>query len=138
MTAAPIPAARRRNLSRVALLAFSVAPLGVFACSTGHTEEGESGIRYALTDTAMVVRDGVKLVAWYDASRDAFLGTVTNTTDATIQRVRVEIHLSNGTELGPTPNVDLDPGESDGFELNASGQSFVWWSIHVEIGSDSG
>ena len=87
-----------------------------------------------------VVRDGVELIAWYDSSRDVFTGTVTNTntTNATVRQVRVEIHLSNGTELGPTPRVDLPAGERHAVELDASGQSFDWWSVHIEIGSDSG
>ena len=41
-----------------------------------------------------------------------FTGNVTNTTDAILSQVRVEVHLYDGTvtvdELGPTPNVDLE------------------------------
>ena len=87
---------------------------------------------------ATVVRNGVELIAWYDSAREVFTGTVTNTTNATVRQVRVEIHLSNGTELGPTPRVDLAAGERHAVELDAGGQNFDWWSVHIEIGSDSG
>ena len=123
---------------RVALPVFCLAVLGASACLSSLTEEGESGTRYALTETATEVRKGVELIAGYDSSQGEFTGTVTNTTNATVRQVRVEIHLSNGRELGPTPRVDLAPGQSDTFELDAGGQSFEWWSVHVEIGSDSG
>ena len=129
---------RPDNLLRVALPVVFAAALGGSACSTDLTGEGESGTRYELTDTATVVRDGVELIAWYDGSREVFTGTVTNTTDATVRQVRVEIHLSNGTELGPTPRVDLAAGQRHAVELDAGGQSFDWWSVHIEIGSDSG
>ena len=41
-----------------------------------------------------------------DAAAETFRGEVVNTTSATVTQVRVEIHLSNGVELGPTPRVD--------------------------------
>ena len=132
------PPSLRSDLFRITLLAVCVAVSGAFACSNSPTEEGESGTRYELTDTANVVRKGVKLIAWYDDSRSTFTGMLTNTTNETVQQVRVEIHLSNGNELGPTPRVDLAGGQSEAVELNASGQNFDWWSVHIEIGSDSG
>ena len=128
----------RADLFRMTLLAVCVAVISAFACSNSLTEEGESGTRYALTDTATVVRKGVKLIAWYDSSRGVFTGTVTNTTNETVRQIRVEIHLSNGTELGPTPRVDLSAGQSEAVELDAGGKSFDWWTVHIEIGSDSG
>ena len=105
------------------------------ACSNSLTEEGESGTRYALTDTATEVWRGVELIAAYHSSRGTFTGTVTNTT---IRQIVVEIHLSNGGELGPTPRVDLASGKSDAFELDAGGHNFDWWTVHIEVGSDSG
>ncbi len=98
-------------------------------------EEGESGTQYALADTAEEIRSGIELSISYDSTSEVFNGTVTNTTDATIETVRVEIHLSNGVELGPTPTVDLAAGESKGVELDAGSQTFTTFSAHVEIGS---
>lgn len=98
-------------------------------------ESGESGTRYALSDTATETRDGVELVVDYDSTRQVFTGTVRNTTTATVTQVRVEIHLSNGVELGPTPRTDLVAGETKSIELDAQGQSFTWFSVHAEIGS---
>ena len=73
----------------------------------------------------------------FDSARSVFSGTVTNTTDATVSQVRVEIHLSNEVELGPTPRQDLTANQSMPVELDASGQTFTWWSVHVEIGSSA-
>ena len=58
-------------------------------------------------------------------------------TTATVTQVRVEIDLSNGVELRPTPRVDLAAGQSMPVELDASGQTFTSWSVHVELGSGS-
>lgn len=106
------------------------------ACDTP-TELGESGKRYDPSETATETRSGVTLVISYDSSAERFDGTVTNNNDTTVTDVRVEIHLSNGTELGPTPRVDLAAGESKPVTLDASGQSFTWYSVHVELGSGS-
>ena len=100
-------------------------------------EPGESGTRYAPSDTARETRAGVELVLTYDSTREAFTGTVRNTTTATVTQVRVEIHLSNGVELGPTPRVDLAAGVTQAVELDARGQSFSWFTVHVEIGSSA-
>ena len=102
---------------------------------SGGTEPGESGTQYRLTDTARESRSGVDLVMQYNAGQQRFTGTVTNTTSATVSNVRVEIHLSNGVELGPTPRVSLAAGQAHSVELDARGQSFTRWSVHVELGS---
>ena len=39
------------------------------------------------------------------------------------------------TQLGPTPRADMAPGETRPVELDARGQSFTHYSVHVEIGS---
>ncbi|MYB53691.1 MAG: hypothetical protein F4X77_16060 [Acidobacteriia bacterium] len=83
----------------------------------------------------MEVRSGIELVIRYDASRGVFAGTVRNTTNQTVGQVRVEVHLSNGIELGPTPNVELRAGESKSVELSAGSNTFTTFSVHVEIGS---
>ena len=98
-------------------------------------EEGESGTQYALADTAEEIRSGIELSISYDSAREVFSGTMTNTTDETVRMVRVEVHLSNGVELGPTPTVDLAAGESREVELDAGSQTFTTFGAHVEIGS---
>ena len=58
-----------------------------------------------------------------------------------LTQVRVEVHLYDGTvtvdELGPTPNVDLAPGESHDVTLPVEGQSFTEWVAHPEVGPRS-
>ena len=97
-------------------------------------EEGEeSGTQFALGDTFDEVRAGARLVLSYDGNSNAFTGTVENTTEAALDRVRVEVHLSNGIELGPTTPIDLAPGQSVEVTLAASDEPFTSWSAHPEV-----
>ena len=100
-------------------------------------ESGESGTRYMLSETATEVRSGVELIVDYDSTREGFSGTVRNTTSATVTQVRVEIHLSNRIELGLTPPRDLAAGATQSVELDARGQTFSWFTVHVELGSST-
>ncbi len=141
-----------RILSAIAFMLILIA--GVTGCSNdeentstenpvaaGASDE-ESSVRYGLTETYDNVRNGARLVISYDAATDAFTGTVTNTTNGILTQVRVEVHLYDGTvtvdELGPTPNVDLQPGESHNVTLPVGGQSFTEWVAHPEVGPSSG
>ena len=60
-------------------------------------ESGESGIRYGVAETAQEARSGVRLELRFDAASEIFTGTVVNTTAEPVSRVRVEVHLSNGS-----------------------------------------
>ena len=110
---------------------------------TGHLpshEEGdgegeESGQEFAKDEAYDQVRNGARLKLAYDAATNAFIGTVENTTNQTLSKVRVEVHLSNGIELGPTTPSDLAPGQQINVELSAAGQDFNKWSAHPEVGS---
>ena len=97
------------------------------------SEEG-SGAQLALDATFDAVRSGARLVLSYDAPSNSFIGTVENTTGNNLNRVRIEVHLSNGTELGPTTPVDLAPGEVIGINLPATQASFTGWMAHAEVG----
>ena len=94
----------------------------------------ESGTRLALNETYDEVRVGARLVLSYDSTANAFTGTVQNATSATLRRVRVEVHLSNGVELGPTTPADLVPGQVADVVLPATDQPFTSWSAHPEVG----
>ena len=94
----------------------------------------ESGTQFALGDTFDEVRAGARLILSYDQATNVFRGTVENTTNAKLSRVRVEVHLSNGIELGPTTPVDLAPGQVHDIDLPASSQPFKSWSAHPEVG----
>ena len=110
---------------------------------TGHLpshEEGggegeESGQQFAKNEPYDQVRNGARLKLAYDAATNAFVGTVENTTNQTLSKVHVEVHLSNGIELGPTTPTDLAPGQKTNVELSAAGQDFNKWSAHPEVGS---
>jgi hypothetical protein len=98
-------------------------------------EEGEeSGTELALDETYDEIRNGARLILAYDAQSNAFKGTVENTTDETLKQVRVEVHLSNEKELGPTPAADLAPGEKREVQLIATSTDFDGWTAHPEVG----
>lgn len=98
-------------------------------------EKGEeSGIELALNESYDQVRNGARLILAYDAQSNSFNGTVENTTGKTLKQVRVEVHLSNGKELGPTTPADLDPGERRDVKLKATSKDFDGWTAHPEVG----
>ena len=98
------------------------------------SEEG-SGATLAPDETFDAVRYGARLIMRYDAANNSFTGSVENTTSGVLTRVRVEVHLSNGTELGPTAEVDLAAGEALEINLPATAASFTGWIAHAEVGS---
>ena len=101
----------------------------------GHNESGEeSNVSLTKTDVFDQTRGGARLILRWDEAAQAFVGTAENVTNSVIRRVRIEIHLSNGTELGPTTPTDLTSGESITVRLDASGQVFDRWSTHAEVG----
>ena len=97
------------------------------------SEEG-SGAQLALDETFDAVRSGARLVLNYDAASNAFIGAVENTTGNALNQVRIEVHLSNGMELGPTTPVNLAPGEVIAVNLPATQASFTGWVAHAEVG----
>ncbi|MCY4582320.1 MAG: hypothetical protein OXE50_05905, partial [Chloroflexi bacterium] len=97
------------------------------------SEEGSAAM-LAPDQTFDMVRSGARLILNYNASTNSFLGTVENTTSGTLTRVRIEVHLSNGTELGPTTPMDLAPGAVELVLLPATQASFTGWVAHAEVG----
>ncbi len=105
----------------------------------GRGEGEEPGVRLAIDDTYNAVRNGVRLILSYDSTSSSFVGTVENVIERTVSAVRVEVHLSNGTELGPTERNDLAPGEKLAVTLSSiKGQDFDWWKAHAESGEGEG
>ena len=130
------------------LLPVALLALGLAACSQtggegsegmGEGREGseggeESATQYTKSQTFDMVRNGAHLIVSYDPGTQMFTGTVTNATSSTLTRVRIEIHLDNGVELGPTTPVDLGPGQTIPVTLDATGQDFQTWGAHPETG----
>ena len=119
----------------VSVLLISVT-IGCSRTTKLSTDDGEeeSGTELALDETYDQVRNGARLILAYDAQSNSFKGTVENTTDETLKQVRVEVHLSNGKELGPTPAADLAPGEKRDVQLIATSTDFDGWTAHPEVG----
>ena len=106
---------------------------------SGHGQEQgqeQSAVQFSKSDTYDHTRIGARLILTFDREANEFVGTVENTTDDTLTRVRVEVHLSNGTELGPTTPTDLDPGETLDVTLPATEEAFETWSAHPEVGNE--
>ena len=119
-----------------AVIAIMLAVVVNIGCGlvTGPDNE-ESGTKYLLDETCHIVRNGVRLILAFDAKSSSFKGTIENTTSQTLNLVRIEVHLSNGTELGPTTPADFAPSEKREVTLSAEGQSFEWWKAHAEAGA---
>ncbi len=96
-------------------------------------ESAESGVYIGRGNTWDVTRRGARLVLTFDPSSDAFQGTVENTTESTLCAVRVEVHLSTGTELGPTSRTDVPAGQTIKVELSTDGEVFDSWTAHPEM-----
>ncbi len=109
-----------------------------------HGEEGsgkegeEAGERIGRHDTWDATRRGARLVLSFDPAVNAFVGTVENTTRQTLCAIRVEVHLSTGTELGPTGRTDLPAGETTAVELPTGGRFFNKWTAHPEMSPCTG
>ena len=101
--------------------------------SGGGAEEG-SGAMLAPDQTFDMVRGGARLILSYDTAGNAFVGSVENTTSNVLTNVRIEVHLSNGTELGPTTPVDMAPGQVMPVHLPATAAPFSGWAPHAEVG----
>ena len=124
---------KRKWLAAALCVFMAVAAIG----SAGGAVGEEGGATLALDETFDQVRKGARLIMNYNKGASAFIGTVENTTNATLQQVRVEVHLSNGTELGPTTPQDLAAGKSMAMRLDAVGESFTGWTPHAEVGPQS-
>lgn len=129
------------NQNNVTLGAIVVVLIGIviIGCSKKNTpsqsEDGEeSGAELALNETYDRIRNGARLILTYDAQNNSFNGTVENTTNETLKQVRVEVHLANGKELGPTPAADLAPSEKRDVQLIATSTDFDGWTAHPEVG----
>ena len=102
--------------------------------SSGPGSEEGSGANLSPDETFDAVRSGARLILNYDPISNAFTGTVENTTGNTLNRVRIEVHLSNGTELGPTTPVDMAPGQVLAVNLPSTAAPFTGWIAHAEVG----
>ncbi len=106
----------------------------------GEERGGEEGGRYLpkMTKQNRLFGNGARLALEFDPRTQVFVGSVTNTTARTLAQVRVEVHLDNGTELGPTKRIDVGPGQTVPVELGAFGNEFGAWVSHPEAGVEEG
>ena len=115
---------------------FMIIELG--GCINPEDNEEESGTQYTKSQTADETLNGAHLIMSYDSGSNSFSGTVENITTEVLDQVRVEIHLSNGTELGPTTPSNLAVGATMDVTLQATSTNWETWSVHPEAGEESG
>ncbi|WP_420448449.1 hypothetical protein [Candidatus Palauibacter sp.] len=103
-------------------------------------EGGEEGGAYLgrMTRQDELFANGARLILQFNPNTQVFVGSVTNTTTRTLSQVRVEIHLDNGTELGPTKRINVGPGQTIPVELGTFGNDFSSWVSHPEAGVEQG
>ena len=114
---------------------FDCSGPGPAAHTGGEGAEGSGANALAPDETFDSVRRGTRSILSYDTASNSFKGTVENTTNGVLDRVRIEVHLSNGAELGPTTPMDMAPGEVVAINLRATQASFTGWTAHAEVGT---
>ncbi|MFC2156275.1 hypothetical protein ACFLT9_00420 [Acidobacteriota bacterium] len=128
-----------KTLKSIMIVSMSALFILILISSVGYTQEEqgeESGIQYTQSQKCVEVRSGVQLTLKFDKAEAAFIGTMKNISKETAARARVEVHLSNGIELGPTKPVDILPGKEVSVKLDAKNQTFTTWSAHAEVGAE--
>ncbi len=116
-------------------LAIVILCLAIVVCTE---DDEESATQYDQNDTFDQVRGGARLILRYDVSINAFTGTIENTTGSALSNVRIEVHLSNGAELGPTPPIELISEQTVSVNLPATAEKFTTWVAHAEVGERGG
>ena len=96
----------------------------------------EEGTPMTKEQTLDEMQLGTHLVLGYDADSETFSGTISNTTQAPLEQVRVEVHLDNGSELEPSPELNLAAGEEMTVSIDAAGEVFDMWWAEAEVGED--
>ena len=129
---------RSGKLSKILLImCIIIAASCVSACGK---DDGSSppvgegfGVKIAHGESYDRDQDGIRLILTHEPKRNIFNGFVENLTNGTLKGVRVEVHLSNGVVLGPTPAVDLVPGDRKDINISAKNFIFENWTAHLEI-----
>ena len=122
-------------------LFISIVLLILAACTSSEgitNSEEDSGPMLSLDQTYERIRSGARLVLSFDKQSNSFNGFVENTTDEMLRFVRVEVHLSDGSELGPTKPTNLKPGEIESIHLPVGDIFFDGWTAHPEVGKGKG
>lgn len=111
-------------------------PVGEGSEGSAHTEAGEETSPSTPIDQVATGNfNSLDYAIGYDPATRAFRGTVENNTAQTVCAARVEVHMSASgqvTELGPTPGVDLAPGETLDVVLPAGPVTPDTFAAHAE------
>lgn len=100
-----------------------------------YSEDTGADTPLAADETYDSVRNGAKLILSYSAENGSFGGSVQNVTEAAMQHVQVQVRLSDGTEIGPTDAMDLEPGQKSEVHLPTAVSDFETWTAHTSVGA---
>ena len=87
----------------------------------GGSREGceETATQYLKANGYDLTRSGARLILHYDPVTQSYTGTAENTTVMPLRQGRVEVHLSNGVDLGSTQSRNFVPGQRVNVSLPA-------------------
>ena len=105
--------------------------------------EDEPGSLWSKNETATEIMRGVRLILQYDASSQAFVGTLENLNTNIAPQVEVKVYVSDGDyvshEFGPSTPVDMEPGETKDITVPVtSGTDFTKFKINASTKSGDG
>jgi len=102
------------------------------------SEGEEPGTRLKTNEVYDHTRKDIRLVLSYNKVTSSFEGSVENVSEKTIKSVRVEVHLSNNVELGPTKPFNLSPKEKRAVILSAGKSGNIRTPFRKFFGHHSG
>ena len=135
-------------MKKISLILLTISTVFFTSCNQNNGEgpeglggEGgnESGMIWAIDETANEIVNGINLILTYNAATSTFEGTMENLNTTTAPQVRVEVHVfdasNNSTEFGPTTPIDMTPGQMVNVSLPITPNSaYVSFNMHPEVG----
>jgi hypothetical protein len=81
--------------------------------------------------------NGIHFICKYDTDNKYFSGSLKNTTNELIEGVKVQIYLSNGMSLNPSPTTNLNPEAEyeSTFMVDADVKEWDKWDAQIEFES---
>jgi hypothetical protein len=83
------------------------------------------------------VQAGVHIQLKYDPDADAFVGVARNATLRPILGLEITVELDDGTIIGPSDPIDMQPGRPHPINLPADGAEFTTWSAQVTMSTST-
>ncbi len=106
--------------------------------SDGEVREGvDQSYKMAVSESFDEVINGAKITLNCDARVGGVVGTVQNKAAVAIEKVTIDISLSNGLKLETVTFENLQPGESKSVEILAENGLFNRWTADVKVSGNA-